>query len=200
MDIPQKPAFLASLVFAATLSGCQTSSPPPKPETSAPTPSPAAEKSIGSVRVKAATLNVRQGPSAGDSVLATARRGQKLELLGSDQAWSRVRLADGSVGWVSSKHVSRITAGAPGCLPARNFSFIQAPQMSFYDGGPKGIVMVEASVDASGKVTSTKVTANSTGDASLAQKAATEIATARFSPPVTDCKPRAFIYIYRRGF
>ena len=94
MDIPLKPAFLASLVFAATLSGCQTSSPPPKPETSAPTPSPAAEKSIGSVRVKAATLNVRQGPSAGDSVLATARRGQKLELLGSDQAWSRVRLAD----------------------------------------------------------------------------------------------------------
>lgn len=199
MNIPLKPAFLASLVFAATLTGCQTSSLPPKPETSAPTPSPASEKSIGSVRVKAATLNVRQGPSAGDSVVATARRGQKLELLGSDQAWSRVRLADGSVGWVSAKHVSPVTA-APGCLPARNFSFIQAPPLSFSDGGPKGIVTVEASVDASGKVTSTKVTANSTGEASLGQKAATEIATARFNPPVTDCKPRAFIYIYRRGF
>lgn len=151
-----KGAFLPSLVLAATLCGCQTASTPPPAKASVPIHGETAEKSRGTVRVNATTLNIRKGPSAGAPVIATARRGEKLELLGSEQSWSRVRLADGSMGWVSSKHIAPF-ALKTGCLPARNFSFVQAPPLSFSDGGPKGTVTVEASVDASGQVKSTDV-------------------------------------------
>lgn len=195
---PNHKPILAALLLGTAFLRCQTATPPP-PTQPAPAAQAAPETSIGTVRVKATTLNVRQGPSSDDAVIATARRGQKLELLKTEKDWSRVRLTDGSIGWVSSRHVAPVV-NAAGCLPPRNFSFVQTPALSFSEGGAKGTVTVEASVDPTGKVTSTRVTGNSTSDPSLGEKAAREIAAARFNPPVTDCKPRAFVYIYKRQF
>ncbi|HKR63872.1 MAG TPA: TonB family protein, partial [Thermoanaerobaculia bacterium] len=63
-----------------------------------------------------------------------------------------------------------------------------------------GIVVVEASVNAKGVVTGTRVVSNSTGDDALGFLAEREIKSARFSPPLRDCVARAFIFTYRRTF
>lgn len=72
--------------------------------------------------------------------------------------------------------------------------------LSFSDSGAHGAVVVEATVNAKGVVTSTRVISNATGDESLAFLAQKEIRAAKFSPPIRGCVPRAFIFTYRRTF
>jgi hypothetical protein len=48
--------------------------------------------------------------------------------------------------------------------------------------------------------TKTKVVSNTTGEESLAFLAEREIKGAKFSPPIRNCVPRAFIFTYRRTF
>jgi hypothetical protein len=62
------------------------------------------------------------------------------------------------------------------------------------------MVVVEASVNTKGVVTKTKVVSNTTGEESLAFLAEREIKGAKFSPPIRNCVPRAFVFTYRRTF
>lgn len=184
--------------------------PPPAPvvapETPPPPPPsrPAEEQVIGTVRVTASALNVRREASTDGEVLAQVKKGTTLSVLSNDDSWTKVRLASGEVGWVASRFVSSGNTPAAkrtsksGC--ESDYAFLETPTLAFSESGAHGIVVVEASVNAKGVVTSTKLVSNSTGDESLAFLAQREIKGAKFSPPIRNCVPRAFIFTYRRTF
>jgi uncharacterized protein YgiM (DUF1202 family) len=149
-------------------------------------------------------LNIRAEPSTSAAIGGHARRGERLTVVGESGNWLRVQLNDGTRGWVASQLVIREGAAArprrDGCAPDSNYSFINAPKPSFSENGPHGIVVIEASVDARGIVTSTRVVSNETKDESLAATAEREVRNARFAPPVRSCVPRAFLFTYKRAF
>lgn len=180
--------------------------PPPVPSPAAPpapTAAPAEERAVGTVRVNASTLNVRAAASASAEIVSRARRGEKLAVLEDSGDWLRVRLGDGTTGWVAAQHIVREGAAARprrGCPPDSDYSFIKAPKPAFSESSKPGIVIVEAGVDVKGNVVSTRVVSNTTGDQSLASMAERELREARFAPPVRNCVARAFIYTYKRAF
>ena len=191
------------LVFACLLvAACQSTPLEPIIETGAPRspeelgPDVPEEEPIGTVTVRASSLNVRRGPSTTDEVIDKVRRGTKLALLREEGGWSRVLLADGTIGWVSTSYVRR----AKNCPPDRNFRFATAPTPAFAESDAHGTVTVEVTVNISGTVVKAEVTGNSTGDPALAEIAKNEIRNTRFDPPIRDCRPRDFIYVYRRTF
>ncbi|HKS24308.1 MAG TPA: SH3 domain-containing protein, partial [Thermoanaerobaculia bacterium] len=166
---------------------------------------PAEERALGSGRVNASLLNVRSEPSLQGEVVGHARRGERVTILGESGEWLRVRTGGGEVGWVSSQHVARDGATAAisrrgGCPPDSDYRFVNAPRPSFNEGGPHGVVTIEASVNSQGTVTSTRVISNTTGAEALAEMAAREITAAKFAAPVRNCVARAFLFTYRRAF
>jgi hypothetical protein len=202
------------LPVVALLFVCSCSAPPPPapvmaPEVVAPQPSAPVEEVVsGTVRVTASALNVRRDPSVDAGVVAHVKKGTELGVLRSDESWLKVRLPDGSTGWVAERFVSRDggsqkkhASGKRGsCPPDSDFAFLEMPVPAFSDSGAHGLVIVEATVSAKGIVTSTKVLANVTGDEALAFLTEREIKSAKFSPPIRNCGPRAFIYTYRKVF
>jgi uncharacterized protein YgiM (DUF1202 family) len=156
------------------------------------------------VQVNVSTLNIRADASTSSEIVGHARRGERLNVVGDAGGWLRVRLNDGTTGWVASQLVVREGAAARprrgGCPPDSNYAFITAPKPSFFDKGPHGMVVIEASVAATGIVTSTRVVSNETKDDSLAAIAEREIRSARFAPPIRNCAPRAFVFTYKRAF
>lgn len=127
-----------------------------------------------------------------------------MALIADSGDWLRVKLNDGTSGWVSSQLVVREGAAArprrSGCAPDSDYSFVNAPRPSFAENGPHGMVVIEASVDARGIVTATRVVSNDTGDGSLAGLAEREIRAAKFAPPIRNCVPKAFFFTYKRAF
>jgi Bacterial SH3 domain len=203
------------LLLALVALRCATPAPPPPepvPEPvraePAPPPAPVEEPVIGTVRVSASALNVRAEASTNAEVLTQVKRGQSLDVLREDASWVKVRLAGGETGWVAARFVSAgAQSTAPkkkrqtgGCPPDSDYAFDEAPQLTFSEAGPHGLVVVEANVSAKGVVTTTRVISNATGDESLAFLAQREIKAAKFSPPIRDCQPRAFVFTYRRTF
>lgn len=199
------------LLAIALFTACSTPPAPPPtaaPENPPPPPAaPAQEQVTGTVRVMASALNVRREPSGDAEVLTQVRKGTVLSVLRRDDSWVKVRLADAREGWVAARFVSS-DAGAKtavkprkgGCAPDSDYAFLQMPTPSFAEGGAHGLVVVEANVNTKGVVTSTKVISNGTGDEALAFLAEREIKAAKFSPPIRNCAPRAFIFTYRRTF
>jgi uncharacterized protein YgiM (DUF1202 family) len=195
---------------ALALFAAACAAPPPPPPAPAPAdpppasaPTPAEERAVGTVRVNASTLNVRAAASASSEIVSRARRGEKLAVLEDSGSWLRVRLGDGTTGWVAAQHIVREGAAARprrGCPPDSDYSFIKTPKPAFSDSSAHGIVIVEAGVDVKGNVVSTRVVSNTTGDPSLAVLAERELREARFAPPVRNCVAKAFIYTYKRAF
>ena len=180
--------------------------PAPEPQPVAPSPAPATpqDHAIGTVRVNVSTLNVRREASTSAEIIGHVRRGERLTLIDDAGDWLRVKLTDGSSGWVSSQLVVREGAAARprrgGCQPDSDYAFVTTPKPAFADRGPHGMVVVEANVDARGIVTSTRVVSNDTHDDSLAFLAEREIREARFAPPIRNCVPKAFVFTYKRAF
>ena len=195
-------------VLALFAAACAAPAPPPPAPAPAappaPTAAPAEERTVGTVRVNASTLNVRAAASASAEIVSRARKGEKLAVLEDSGDWLRVRLGDGTTGWVAAQHIVREGAAARprrGCPPDSDYSFIKAPKPAFSDSASShGIVVVDAGVDAKGNVVSTRVVSNTTGDQSLALMAERELREARFAPPVRNCVAKAFIYTYKRSF
>jgi TonB family protein len=189
-----KKLLIATMILAA----CST--PPPAPET-APPATPGQEPAIGTVKVTANTLNVRREASASSDVIAQVRKGERLALLSSGDQWDRIRLGTGEIGFVSVDHVIREGVRARrGCPADADYQFAKTPTPAFSDSGAHGVVTVEANVDKGGNVTSTKLISNTTGDEALGVLAQHEIRDAKFSPPIRNCVPKAFIFTYKRSF
>lgn len=200
------------LLLVCLLVVFRCAAPPPPvaaPEaTPPPLPAPVEEKPLGKVTVTASALNVRETASTDSAVLTQVRRGTMLDVLESGESWTKVRLADGSSGWVASRFVAEpgakssraATSRRGGCPPDSDYAFLETPTPRFSDSGAHGLVVVDATVNASGVVTATKVVSNSTGDEALAFLTEKEIRSAKFSPPIRNCVPKPFIFTYRRTF
>lgn len=198
------------VLFALTLLAFFRCAAPPPPE---PMPEPVAppppvvqeEKVIGTVRVTASALNVRAEASTDANILTQVKKGQALDVLREDESWVKVKLASGETGWVAARFVSsgdakKRPAKKGGCPPDSDYAITESPMLAFSDSGAHGMVVVEATVNAKGAVTATKLLSNGTGDETLAFLAEREIREAKFSPPIRNCVPRAFIFTYRRTF
>jgi uncharacterized protein YgiM (DUF1202 family) len=192
------------ILFASCGGNAPAPVPAPAPAATPAAPAPVEERAIGTVRVNVSTLNVRGEASTSAAIVGHARRGERLTVIGDSGDWLRITLADGTKGWVSSELVVREGAAArprrAGCPPDSTYSFISAPKPSFSENGPHGMVVVEASVDAKGIVTSTRVVSNETHDDALAAIAEKEVRNARFAPPIRNCVPKAFFFTYKRAF
>lgn len=202
-------------VLAVSLSllvvfACAAPPAPVEPPRTPPPPPPVApvEKVIGTVRVTASALNVRAEATTDAEVVTQVKKGTVLDVLSADDSWTRVKLASGEVGWVASRFVSSGSTTAvktprkskPGCPADSDYAFVDTPTLAFSDSGAHGLVIVEATVNTKGSVTSTKLVSNSTGDESLEFLAQREIKSAKFSPPIRNCEARSFIFTYRRTF
>ncbi len=174
--------------------------PPPKPAPEVPATKPAEEK-VQTMRVTASALNVREEPKSNAKVVTQVKRGDQVSVLATDGGWSKVKLASGDIGWVYSLYLSSgKPRGRKGCPPDSEFAFVKAPLASFSEGGPHGLVIIDATVNTSGDVLSTKVISNTTGEDALAKMAEREIRAAKFTPPYRDCLPKTFIFTYKRTF
>ena len=186
------------LVFVLLIAACQSATPPSTETVETPATTPE-----GTVFVTASTLNVRREPSANADVIAQVRRGDKVSVIESTQGWVNVRLNDDRTGWVSAKHVSAtapVTRTRRGCPPDSDFRFATTPTPDLRPTEKHGLVVVDATVDVTGKVLSTRIVSNGTDDADLAKQAEREIRSAKFVAPVRDCAPRTFIFTYKRTF
>jgi TonB family protein len=194
------------VVFACAAPPAPVSPPAAPPP---PPPEPVQQRVIGVARVTASALNVRVEPATDADVIGQLKKGTSVDVLADDDSWTKVRLATGEVGWVASRFLSsgdaakKSAAKTPrrkGCPGDSDYAFVETPALAFSDSGAHGLVVVEANVNASGKVTGTKVVSNSTGDDALGFLAQREIRSAKFSPPIRDCATRSFIFTYRRTF
>ena len=52
------------------------------------------------VRLKHQTVDVRSSPQEGADVVGKARGGEKLSKTGDAGGWAKVRLRDGTTGWI----------------------------------------------------------------------------------------------------
>ncbi|HUP49347.1 MAG TPA: TonB family protein [Thermoanaerobaculia bacterium] len=187
-------------LLALTLAAFSCAAPPP------PVTTPAAEP-LGTGRVTATALNLRAEATTEAEILTTIRRGQTLTLMEERAGWYQVRLPTGESGWVSAQYVARSDGRSSstarrsrGCPADSDYAFEKSPMPSFSDRGAHGLVVVEANVNSSGDVTSTRVISNATGDPDLAALAEREIRSAKFIAPIRDCVRRSFIFTYKRAF
>jgi len=204
--VKHRLAFAACLLLAACGGNAPAPAPAPEPRPAASAPAPASteEHASGTVQVNVSTLNIRADASTSAEIVGHARRGERLTVIGDSGSWLHVKVNDGVTGWVASQLVVREGAAArprrTGCPPDSNYSFITTPKPSFSENGPHGMVVIEASVDAKGVVTSTRVVSNDTKDDAMAAIAEREIRNARFAPPIRNCAPKAFVFTYKRAF
>jgi uncharacterized protein YgiM (DUF1202 family) len=147
--------------------------------------------------VKNAKAQIREGPSTKASVLARLGKGEKVTGIDEKDGWVQVKLKDTHVGWIRKE---LLVKDAP-CPADRPPGVLTQPPLRISDGtGPKGRVVVEGSVDLSGKVMAVKVTENPSGSAELADKARSELLMMTFTPAVKNCKLVPFTYVYARNF
>jgi len=193
------PSVLIAVSVFFGLAGCKTAAPPPPP---VPVPVvPAAEAKPTPpqeyVRVTGSRLNVREQPATSAAAVARVKKGERLAVLGRDGEWFQVRLADGATGWVHGKYVRSEEPCTPDKATAELLSGVP---LSFTEGSSVGRVVLEATIDATGSVASTKVVQDTTGIPELVQRAESEVRALKFSPPVRNCRPVPFVYTYTRNF
>lgn len=200
-------ALLSSLLVLSF--ACAAPQPPAPAPVPAEAPAPIADTVVGKVRVTASALNIRKSASPEGEVARQVKKGERLDLIALDESWAKVRLADGSIGFVAARYVERegataVTKSKKGrkssCPADSDFAFSSMPTPAFSDSGAHGTVVVDAYVDTSGNVTQTKLISNSTGDEALAFLTQREIKGAKFIAPVRNCAARSFIYTYSRTF
>lgn len=195
-QIVLRPSLIALLVVAAA---CKTAPPPPPPEPAEIAPAPAEPPAPPQVwgKTTGSRLNVRASASTKAEIVARLKRGERVEIASEQPGWYEIKLPDGTIGWVSAQYLAKEAR----CLPDKaTAELLNEPPIALSDSGPHGRVVLEATVNATGTVASTKLIQNTTGSAELAKTATEEIKQLRFSPPVKRCKPVPFIYTYTRSF
>jgi TonB family protein len=198
---PRSVAVLFVPILLGLIGGCKTAAPPPPPASAPVEVAPAAKaKPVPpeeTVRVTASRLNVRSQPTTAGATVARVKKGERLLVLGRDEDWVQVKLADGTSGWVSGAYVRKDEL-CPG--DKANAELLSDVPLSFNQGAAIGRVVIEATVSSSGSVASTRVVQDTTGAPELLERALTEVRAFQFAPPIRNCKPAPFIYTYTRNF
>jgi uncharacterized protein YgiM (DUF1202 family) len=103
-----RPRITQSAAEAGSQAATATVAPPTETPTVAPSPTPAEQTGT----VIATVLNVRAGAGTNQAIVARAKEGEQVTVIGKNDAgtWLRVRTAGGQEGWVSAEFVR---VGAP---------------------------------------------------------------------------------------
>lgn len=192
---------LGSVALLVWLQGCAATAPPPTaekpPEVAEVVAAPVPETAPAVFAwVTGSTLNVREGAGTGHKVVGSARRGERLAVVGEDGEWLKVQLGPEKTGFVHGKFVSR---NDPCPADKNTAEILNEPDVVLRPAGV-GRVVLEATVSPRGEVTTVKFVENSTGSEEFRRQAEGELRALRFSPPIRNCKPRSFIYVYSRAF
>ncbi len=181
------------------LAACRAAPPAPAveehPRVLPASPSPPAAPQVW-VRVTGSRLNVRAAPDGNAGIVARVKRGDRLQVAEDRGDWLRITLPDGRDGWVAARYVRRVE---PCQSDKATAEVLETPPLSFSEVGGHGTVRLEAEVDASGRVVSTRVVENTAGEAAAAL-ADNELRQMKFAPPVRRCRPIPFVYLYTRTF
>jgi uncharacterized protein YgiM (DUF1202 family) len=81
---------------------------------------------LGRVTVGVNGLRIRALPSLGAAVMGSVGLGQHLPVVNRQSSWLRVRLPQGSIGWISSRYVTQ--SSATGSTPARSTAHASTAQ------------------------------------------------------------------------
>ncbi len=194
------PAFLRRLLTAcgllALLAACATA-PPPSPAP-APPPAPSLQPQVPvltSLTVAAGKLNVREAPDAKAKVILKVRRGDQVMMVSEADGWCKLQMPDGANGYVMSKYVRKEGL----CPPNREMEILEEPPAVFGETSVEKVVL-EAKVDELGAIRNVRVVENSTKDPELAKLAEADLRKMKFRPPVRNCRPTGFTYLYTKNF
>jgi len=108
----------ASIIVARTPPDCyrvvpvvaqrETPTPPPAPQKVAPPPPP-----LRTTKVAWDLVNLREGPGTRYKVIGSVKKGTSLKILETNGDWLRIRLENGSTGWVSISATSEAPKPPP---------------------------------------------------------------------------------------
>ena len=155
-----------------------------------------AEPYLATLTVEADSVPVYTETSVTSSVVTNATAGARLRLIRRTSEWLQVRTPSGQLGFVQPSAL--VTQG---CSRDRTEPLvIEEPVFRFDLSRSRGTVVLEAEYTAQAELVTARVVSNTLGDSSLEQVALSDLRAVRFLPPTSDCKPRPFIYTFRRRF
>ncbi|HNX49346.1 MAG TPA: SH3 domain-containing protein [Thermoanaerobaculaceae bacterium] len=195
---PGVPGLLIGILLLQACASVSPPAPPPEPPPAAvevivapPPPPPPAY-----VRVTGSSLNVREGAGTTFRAVAKARKNDRLLVVEEQGGWTKVQVRPDQTGWVDARYVRR---EEPCPADKSTAEILNGPDAVLRPAGT-GRVVLEATVSTKGEVTAVKLVENTTGSDDLRFRTESELRALRFSPPVRNCKPRPFIYVYSRAF
>ena len=198
------PAFWLKLLIAISLlvllAACATAPPPAPPPPPAPTPVPTPTPQppapvLTKLTVTVGKLNVREAPDAKAKIIQKVRRGDTVMMVSEEGGWCKLQLPGEKTGYVMSKYVRKKGV----CPPNREMEILDEPPAVFGETSA-GKVVLEARVDEMGAIQSVRMVENTTKDAGLAKLAEEDLRKMKFKPPVQNCKPTGFTYLYTKNF
>ena len=109
-------------------------SPPPPTPLSSSLPPPATKKTspppLSRGKVIWSYVNLREGPGTQYKIIGKAYTKNTFEILSENPSWLRVRLEDGTVGWMSKKAVSEFSTTSPSQSPPASSQDSSRPRSS----------------------------------------------------------------------
>ena len=158
---------------------------------------PPARETIAVKYVSVPEAEIRSAPNAQAEVASTRKVGEKVSILAEQGEWSEVEITLGSSGWMQK---SALSDSPESGSTAENVRFALPPNPVYSQGGAKGEILLEASVNTDGDVTSVRTILNTTGNAALEAKNQEELKKAKFYPMIRHGKTEPFIYVHRAQY
>lgn len=154
-------------------------------------------ESIGTMYVTSDEAPVLERPDPSSPAVTTFKSGEAATILALKDQWAEVRLDIDRSGWMAREHLAEASeAGQTRSTPSE-IKFRRPPSPVFRAGSVRGQILLEASVDANGNVTSVRTISNTTGSPELEQMNRGELLRAKFYPLVSAGRKTPFVYSHR---
>jgi len=177
------------LLFLGGLAGCSEE----------PVPVPIRE-SIGTMYVSSDQAPVLERPDASGATLTTFKAGEAATILAVKDQWAEVRLDIDRSGWIAKEHLMDQSDGAEMRSTPTDIKFRRPPSPIFRAGSAKGVILLEASVDENGNVTTVRILSNTTGSPELERLNRDELLRAKFYPLISAGRKTQFVYSHRAEY
>jgi outer membrane biosynthesis protein TonB len=158
---------------------------------------PPARETIAVRYVSVPKAEIRSSASPTAEVISTRKVGEKVSVLADQGEWSEVEVTLGSSGWIQKSALSDAPESGS---TSENVRFATPPNPVYSQGGAKGEILLEASVNTDGDVTSVRTILNTTGNAALEARNQEELKRAKFYPMIRNGKTEPFIYVHRAQY
>jgi uncharacterized protein YgiM (DUF1202 family) len=158
---------------------------------------PSAPRFVATITVDAEKVDVHSEPSTSSPVVQVLPEGARVRLFRRAESWLEVGGDDAPSGWVLESSLTSSTCTHDRPEPR----IVEEPVFRFEPpDGRHGVVVIEAEFTSSGELASSRVVENTMPDVSFERAALDDLHHLKFLPSTTDCKPKPFIYSFRRNF